>query len=225
MVTEAVDQALSVGVTQGQEAHTQAKEGLAAGLARIDEIRRDASEADAILSKADANVGRAKWAGRDCAKAHEASERAGRVRWACEAALELAPSKLREGLHALWEAERALAEALAAEEEAEARELREAEMEPLTSAWGRSEAERVMEQKYRLPELHGSVRQNADGSMETVFPTGNVVTVTRPPWFVALHVGIPNRRARVRALEKLLATLGGRTPEDLEKVARKLAAQ
>jgi len=218
---ETTDQAREVGATQ--EHHQSVKEGLAGVLARIDEIRSDAEQADAILSKADVAVGRAKWAARDCAKAHEASESAGRVMSECSAALDLVPEKLRVGLRDLWTAEIALTEAQAAEEEAEARELREAEMEPLTSAWGHEEAERVMEQKYRLPELHANVRLGDNGNYETVFPTGSVVTVTRPEWFVTLHVGIPKRRARILAIGKLLAALSDRTDADLEKTSRKLA--
>ena len=90
MVAEVVDQA-PTGVNQAQEGYTQARERLAAVLARVDQIRTDASEADGILSKADVTVGKAKWAGRDTATPHQASERAGRAKWECEAALELAP--------------------------------------------------------------------------------------------------------------------------------------
>ena len=90
-------------------------------------------------------MGRAKWAARDTAKAHQDSESAGRTKWACEAALELAPSKLREGLAALWTAESALAEALAAEEEAAALQGREEELAPLVAAWGRERAENLLE--------------------------------------------------------------------------------
>jgi len=216
---------LSVGVTQAQEHHQAAKAKLAGVLTRIDEIRGDAEGADVILSKADAAVGRAKWAGRDMVKVHQDSENAARVMSECSAALELAPVKLREGLRAVWTAEIALAEAQAQQEEAEALQGREDELKPLETAWGRERAEAHLEKEYALPELHGSVLQNADGSMGAVFPVGQQLTVTRPPWFVALHAGIPNRRARVRALEKLLAALSDRTDADLEKVSRKLAAQ
>jgi len=212
-------------VTQAQEHHQAAKERLSVVLARVDQIRTDASEADGILSKADATVGKAKWAGKDTVKAHQDSESAGRAKWACEAALELAPSKLREGLRALWTAEISLEEAQAQQEEAEALQGREEELAPLEAAWGRERAEAHLEKEYALPEIHGSVRLGDNGSYETVFPVGGVVTVSRPEWFITLHVGLPNRQKRVRGLGKQIQTLGDRTPEDLEKTARKLAAQ
>ncbi len=218
-----VDQA-PTGVSQAQAAHALAKETLGDTLTMVDRLRGILQEAEAVTSAADLKLAEAVWNDLPTAKLHQEGEAAGRRRRETQTALELGPPKLREGLRDLWEAEIAVVEAQAVEEEAAARELREAEMLPLTSAWGREEAERVMEQKYRLPELHASVRQNADGSYETVFPTGSVVTVTRPEWFITLNAGLPRRRARIVALGKLLAGLADRVDADLEKTSRKLAA-
>ena len=115
--------------------------------------------------------------------------------------------------------------ALAEQEEEEARQGRELELKPLVAAFGRERAELHLEKEYALPEVHGSVRLGADGAYETVFPVGQQLTVTRPPWFILLNVGLPKRRARVRAIGKLLSGLAERGDLDLEKTARKLAAQ
>jgi len=213
MVAEVVDQA-PTGVSQ--EAHQAASEGLASVLARIDELRLEAKRAEAMLSQADSAAAKAKWAGKETVKARQASERALSLNWECSAALELAPSKLREGLRDFWEAERTLEEALAAAEEEEAQEGREAELAPLEAAFGRPRAEAHLIKEYALPEV---------GSMGSAFPVGEVRTVIRPEWFVTLHIGLPRRRARIVAVGKLLAGLSSRVDADLEKTSRKLAAQ
>jgi len=221
-----VDQ--TTGVTQAQEAHQAAIEGLAGVLARMDEIRADASEADGILEKVDASVGRAKWAGKETIKPHQASEGAGRVKWECEAALELAPSKLREALRALWAAELAHEQALIDSETVEAQEGRERALVPfLASGYALEQAEQALTAVNRQPSgPTPSIQIDSEGGWQyTQPPVLQVVEIKKPQWLFLVEDRIPSRRKHVLGLGKQIQTVGDRTLENLEKTSRKLTAQ
>jgi len=220
-----VEVAQATSVNQAQAPYTLARETLGDTLLLVDRFRGILQEAEAVTSAADLKLAEAVWNDQPTAKLHQEVEAAVRRRRETQTALELVPDKLREGLRDFWESEIALAEAQAQQEEAEAQEGREEELAPLVAAWGRERAEAHLEKEYALPEVHGSVRLGDNGNYETVFPTGSVVTVLRPSWFISLHVGLPSRQKRVLGLGKQIQTLGDRTPEDLEKTARKLAEQ
>jgi len=173
-------------------------------------------------------VGKAKWEGKETIKPHQASEGAGRVKWECEAALELAPRKLRDGLAVLWTAELAHEQALIDCETAEAQEGREQALEPfLASGYALEQAEQALAAVNRQPPgPTPSIQIDSEGGWQyTQPPVLQVVEIKKPQWLFLVEDRIPSRQKRILGLGKQIQTLGDRTPADLEKVSRKLTAQ